>query len=492
MPHSVPARRPTTGQLAILVSLTALSAIAILWPQPEPAIAAGGGSLPDHVPPTAAAVAASPGAPSDPPLVREEATESDAGTAPGPSFEECVDHLVAIGVRTAQLARDDEVEAAQASDREAREGFDALMRRFADAGERALAMLAEQAEAPEGHAARRRFVLQLVLGAECARRHELAAAASDWSRSEALVRSLLDVMPQAESLAVLGGRVLVGQPYLRAAHEPTVLGLVELAGERLFDVQLATRLLLTLWDNLQRSGQRTSEELAYLAMLLLDGADAAKRAAACCALIADPRYRPMVLAWLRERRDPSLATQVANHAATELTPPEALRVLRELSPVVQRTPGAYLVLGARAPELLADAYRELLASNTQPGVRTDLVAGAGIGLHEHGREVVELALHNDPSPDVRIQAAFVLTTSVSADDGERALQQLLDDPAIAHHPQRLDAIVLALQNLEAAQAVNAVDRLGQRLRTMPLSDTGRQSLEALLARCLPGGAPSAR
>jgi hypothetical protein len=141
--------------------------------------------------------------------------------------------------------------------------------------------------------------------------------------------------------------------------------------------------------------------------------------------------------------------------------------------------------------VVADAYRELLAANTQPDVRIDLVAGVGLTASEAGRDVVQLALHNDPSAAVRLQAGFVLTATGDADAGERALQQLLDDPAIARDPVHLGAIVLALHNLEADAATNAIDRLAQRLLTLPLDERGRQSLAALLARSLPAGQVSA-
>jgi hypothetical protein len=148
------------------------------------------------------------------------------------------------------------------------------------------------------------------------------------------------------------------------------------------------------------------------------------------------------------------------------------------------------MLGFRAPELLADSYRELLASNTQPGWRSDLVTGIGMTTSPLAIEIAQLALENDPSPDVRLQAMFALTSKRQAELGERALQQVLDDPRIAQDPLRLGAVVLALQNLEAGGNSNALDRVGQRLRGLPLAEGSRQTLEAILARGLPGGQTS--
>jgi hypothetical protein len=478
---------------AVCAALLAATFVGVSWHWPPAAALAGGPpaattSATDAVSTAAAASRATDAPPA--PDRRDAATPTPS--APLPTFEELVDRLVAIGQRTAQLAQEDEVDAAIASDRTARTELAALMARFHDAGERALAMLCNaEDEAAAASAGARGVVLQVVLAGELARRHELALANDDHARIEPLVESLLSVMPQGARTTEVGVRLLDRQPYLRAAHERAVLALVQLAGDGSFPRDAAVRLLSTLWDNLQRQGARSSDELSRLAMLLLADADPARRTVACRQLVADPRYRAMAVAWLREHGDTAVAAELAGLAANELPPRDALQVLRELAPILPRAPSAYLVLGARAPEVVADAYRELLAANTQPDVRIDLVAGVGLTASEAGRDVVQLALHNDPSAAVRLQAGFVLTATGDADAGERALQQLLDDPAIARDPVHLGAIVLALHNLEADAATNAIDRLAQRLLTLPLDERGRQSLAALLARSLPAGQVSA-
>ncbi len=482
-------RRTDRRHLVLFAALLAVPFVFALaaWPPPA-ASAAGREPTIDGEPATAAptaAVAPTTVAPIPPP---ERVPVPTPAPEPLPTFEEQVEQLVTIGRHTAECAQADDIENAQASDREARALLSALLQRFHDAGERALAMLAGMPEPTvdeRDHS--RRVVLQLVLMAELARRDELAIANDDRSRIDPLVESLLGVMPQAAGTTEVGVHLLDGRPYLRLPHERTVLGLVQLAGEGNFPRQAATRLLATLWDNLQRNGDRSSDELSRLAMLLLADGEATQRIVACRQLIADPRFRAMALAWLREHGDIAVATDIAGMAASELAPHDALQVLRELAPMLPRATGAYLVLGHRAPELVAAAYRELLAANMQPDIRTDLIAGIGLTRSEPAREVVELALHNDPSPEVRIQCAFVLTAAGDADAGERALQLLLDDPAIAGDPTRLGAIVLALQNLEAAGATNQIDRLAQRLRTLPLPAASRQALDALLARSLPAG-----
>lgn len=492
--HPTPRRR-RSGRHLLALSILLLGAmllgIAVRWPQPEPAAAAASppadaAPAPAMDPATAGALSAA----SLPPPERTPVANDDA--LPLPTFEELIERLVTIGRRTAERAQADDIDAAQASDAEARALLSALLLRFHDAGERSLAGLAGLPDAGSGAAdARdpaRRVVLQLVLAADLARRHEQAIAAKDRSRIDPLVESLLGVMPQSAGTTEVGVHLLGDEPYLQAAHERAVLALVQLAGAGDFPREVAARLLSTLWDNLQRTGERSSDELSRLALLLLADDDATERLVACRQLIADPRFRALALAWLREHGDRAVATDLAGVAARELAPDVAWSVLRELAPILSRATGAYLVLGSRAPELVADAYRELLAANTQPDVRTDLVAGVGFTGSEQAVAIAQLALHNDPSPEVRIQAGFVLTATGDAEAGERALHLLLDDAAIAGDATRLGAVVLALRNLEASGAINAIDRLGQRLRGLPLRDADRQSLELLLARSLPGNA----
>lgn len=488
MQHSKSRRRLRAAFAAItLLSLTAMLTIATSWPAPPPDRVDPNPTPVDVATVVAIDVASAPPAP---PTERTAAVETPTPVVAAPTFEERIERLVDIGTRTAEFARNDEADAATESDREAREEFAALLASFPDCGERAIVMLADAAANGASDDARtmsRRFVLQLTIGAECSRREVAATAAGDRSRLDPLVRALLDVMPQATAIAEVGDRVLSHQPYLRAAHEPAVLELVRFASEGRFPREIATRLLLTLWDNLQRSGERSPEELSRAAMLLLADADPSQRTVACRQLLGDPRYRPMVLAWLRQRGDRSVAAEVSGIAARELPPADALVVLRELAPLLQRSPNAFMVLGARAPDLLADTYRELLASNTQPGVRTDLVAGIGFAAAPASLEIADFALQNDPSPEVKVQAAFAMTASGDIERGERAIARLLDEPTIANDPVRLGALVLAMQNLEAGGGINAIDRLAQRLRTMALSDASRQQLEAMIVRSVPDG-----
>ena len=479
------------GAAALALLLSISLTLLLSWPQtlpptatPEPAPVA------EAPPPVPAASAPTEG------TVQRVAVEApavgDAATATPPlTFEQCVDELVAIGRRTAELAQQDDQLGAQDADDTARARFTALLDRFADAGERALAMAATLSSPLQGELDHgRRMVLQLVLAAELQRRDQQATAAGDRSRSDAFTQLVLDTMPSHATATAIGEQVLGDQPWLRAVHEPTVLQFLRLATDGLLPRETATRLLLTLWANLQRTGERSSDELSRLALVLLDDTDPSQRTAACRQLLQDPRYRALVLAWLRERADVAVAQEIANLAARELDAPAALAVLRELGPLLPRATGAWLALGFRAPELVADTYRELLASDTQPGMRCDLVTGLGMSPSPLADQITELALRDDPSPDVRLQAVFAMSTRPDPEVAERALQQALDDRLIAADPTRLGAVVLALQNLEAGGHLNAIDRIGRRLRQMPLAEHSRQTLEGMLARSLPGGRDS--
>jgi hypothetical protein len=479
--------KPSRRLAAVLVATLFLVSILLLQSEPAAPAATGG------PPPRPASGNASADTTADP-TTGTLADHREAVTASGTpaadldlSFEQRIDELVGIGQRTAELAQQDDTAGAQASDQEARQRFTALMTRFADAGERALAMTTAlscplQDQLDHG----RRMVLQLVLATELGRRDQ-EADGGDRSRIDAFTQLVLDAMPTHATAANIGADVLADQPYLRSTHEPTVLQFLRLATDGLLPRDVATRLLLSLWANLQRTGERSSDELSAMALVLLDDTDPSQRTAACRQLLHDARYRPLMLAWLRERSDRAVATEVANLAARELSPADAIAVLRELGPLLPRATGAWLAVGFRAPELVADTYRELLGSDVQPSMRSDLVTALGMTPTPLADEISELALTSDPSPDVRLQAVFVLSTRPSAQTAERAFDRALDDRLIAADPIRLGAVVLALQNLEAAGHLNSIDRIGQRLRGMPLAEHSRQTLEGMLARSLPGG-----
>jgi len=485
----------STVLFAVFVALLGVAAgLLWTWPRAAPMSTPGERGAALHEPILLPAPAAEP-RPTPPDDIERVAVQpAPPASAPPPplDFAAAITELCAKATRASELARDDEIEAARETDQQVRALFGRLLDTFPDAGERSLAMLLEfpdPATTPDAppvvdHA--RRTVLQMVLGVDLDRRHRLAQEVDDFTRSDRLVQVLLESLPTHSIAADVGTSTLAGKPYLRLTHEPAVLDLVRLAGEGRFSREFATRLLTTLWDNLQRTGERSSDETSMLALLYLDDRDRSQAVTACRQLLADARYRDLVYSRLRERGDRELATDVARLAAHEMEPQQALRALRELHPLLEHAGGLYLGVGVRAPEAVADAYREHLAHDQRADVRRDLVMGLGMQPNGRGLEIAELAMQSDPDPEVRIQALFALSIHAEPARAERAFGQLLDDPAIARDPDRLAQIVVALQNLEHGD-VNIVARLGRRMQTMAVADYGAGLLAQILERCLPGG-----
>lgn len=479
--------------LACLTAGVAMGAV-IMWPTPGP----------DAEPTTAAPPITQPSLRhASTPNEREASNDRSDVTAPDKAldntapplvFRECIAQLCAMGLRTAELAQEDEVEAAQQLNEEVRDLLGNVLSHFADAGERSLGMLVEMSGDSEAIEQSTRDntklgVLQLILQAELTRRNQLAGIAADRSRINALVQAILDSMPIDSLTAEMGNRCLHKAPYLRIAHEPSVLSLLKLAGEDQFPRNVATNMLMTLWDNVEAAGERSSEELSQLAMLRLDSSDPSEIVAACRQLLADQKYRAIVLSWLRDRKDTQIALTIAQIAAKELPVEDGIAVLGELAPLLKHTRGTYMSLGLRSPDAVSETYRRHLAANTHPDIRRELIMGVGMIPHAAGLSIAKLALANDPSAEVRIQALYVFTVHATPEACERAINQLLDDPEIANHPPHLASIVLALQNLEKGDP-NRIARIGARLQSLPLADYSRADLKEILDRVLPGGAPT--
>lgn len=430
-----------------------------------------------------------------PPLLGEEPRPDvepprSAVAAPArPSFEDYVARLRTLALATTRAVLAGDVAAAKASDDEARSTLAALLRDHADADERALLGLLDKAAAPttDEDRAHRTVLLRLVdLG--LGRRADRWSGTKDRGELDHYVAAMLGSLPQDPSLAQdLGDNRLVGQRWLGSAHEGEVMELVELAGSGGFPIETATGLLVTLWQNLIASGERTSGELANLATLFLGDGNDSKLLAACRHLLLDPRRRDLVLELVRRRGDAALANKLGMVAGEQLPPGDALAVLGELGTVGNHLTAGYLAVAARDPDALQRTYEQRLADDSHSEQRGELLTAAGFVAGPAGIELARDALHQDPDPGVRLRAAFVLTAQVPDALGEKALHDLLDDRRIAEDRRYLGGVVMALQNLERAGMVNAIDRLGQRLRNLPLAERDRNQLELTLARVLPGG-----
>lgn len=408
-------------------------------------------------------------------------------------FRERVDALVATSLEVARLAESGEEAAAVELDREVRAAFAALVGEVPDSDHLALAELgsplADEPSAPLSPvraADVRRSILAHTVGAGLARRHARRDdGGADATRLTAGVLAVLEA--RSELAEPLGREFLVDRPYLELSHEEQVLGLVAASVDGSFPADVATALLSTLWHNLQRTGVRSSSQLAGLALLLLDDGNASERLAASRLLVADERYRRVLLDHLLRTRDRELARAVAMAAAQELPEAVAFEVVTTTSEVLGPDAAPFLTLAVRSPGLLAREYEHRLGSDVEPRLRALLVTGAGFAGAGEGLELAQLALANDPDPEVRMRALFVLTGAAASTLGEAAIQVALDDPRIGSDPQRLGAIVLALQNLARAGQTNAVDRIGTRLRaTAALDASSRELLEGILRESLPG------
>jgi hypothetical protein len=422
------------------------------------------------------------------------ATDPTASTSP-PSYASYVDRLVRMGLATSTLDADGDPRAAAESDQQARATMTELLERIPDAEQFALDALQDDEAPPAGDLPGqiRRQVHNVVLSLGLERRHHIAK--QDPARAPALetfVAAMLALLPTSDALATeLGNGQLADRPYLSLAHEPAVLQLVAMAGEHRFPAATAEALLTTLWRNLQAVGARTSDELAGLSLLLLQEGNESERRAARRRLLLDDRYRSVLLDHVRASKDRTEAKALALIAAEQLPPKTALEVLTLAVTVGAEPAAAFVVLGRRDPATLQQAYEHSLASDVEPKLRDLLVAGIGFSGEPAAIEVAKLAQQSDPDPEVRLRGMFALTANAPAALGEAAIQRALDDPQIGNDPQRLSAVVLALDNLARAGEINAIDRLGQRLRmTSGLTTGARLELEKILARALPGGRTS--
>lgn len=459
-----------TSLLALLAALRVLDA--------PPAVPAEAGAASPCSNATSPRTEAGKAPAADAPVERREACAANPRAR---SFDEDIERLVALGLATGAHAAAGREAEARATDAETRAAFAAVLQAHADAAEQSLHALmgAHRAASVDPADAMRQRVWQLVLGAALEVRH-----ARDPAETDALVETMLVAVRSGAPPAAALGTMLVRQPYLRAQHEPAVLGL---AADAATPRPLAVELLLTLWRNLQTAGQRAGQDLDSLALLLLDDSHVVHRLAACRRLLADPRWRHLALE--RARSDPALRRETAVAAAAELAPAEALTALAGLHPGSGRELlGAFVTLGARDVQCLVEAYEERLAADSDPHLRASLLAGAGSLGDPEGIRLAEAAHCHDPDLMVREQAMFVLTAHAPSVHGERVLHTALDDELVLADPSRLGALVLALENLARAGELQALHRVGLRLRATALREADRARLEELLERHLPRGA----
>lgn len=483
-PRTPSALRPhTLLSSCVAIAMGALGLLLVITDRPA---AAAGTPTPDAS--TSAAAVATVAA--DPASTRQERDAIAVRAAPARTFEDFLAELVALGLQTRTALETDGEPAARRLDDQGRQLLDAMLREVVDVHAHALQRYVglPHPVADDDDGLRERICLLVV--DHGLRSGLTTAGAGDRQQLDSLVLGMLTALPHSEAVARGLGQQLVDRPYLGLTHETAVLELVELAGQRRFDHELASRLLLTLWHNLGASGGRTADATARLALLWMNDANIAQRLAALEMLLADDRYRDMALDIARRSNDRQLQRGLALAAAARLEPAVALQILEQLGLPAADLMSPYLTLGRRAPQVLRQLYDRRLADDIEPEQRAELVRASGFSRDVEGLQLALFALDHDPSRVVRRAAMFAVTGEAAETHGERAISAMLDDPEF-HTPENLGAAVGALLNLKYAGLTNAVDRLGQRLRaTSGLLPADRQQLEQILADGLPGGQTS--
>ncbi len=495
--HAKPRRRPL-ALAALLLPLTLLSGLALLDTRgidAEP----HGPSADDHAPRRSSPEVRAADSETQPdPGPRTTAAADDAAPSAPATFAERLDAIVASSLRSAELMAQQEHAAAQEVEEGTRAAFVDLVRTIADSDALALAEFertpADDPDADEQGAVNgitalqvRKSVLQMLVRIGLERRH--AAERDGQPASSALTTGILTaLLGRADLAEELGAATLCDQPYLALAHEALVLELVQRSGEGRFPPAVATGLLATLWRNLAATGARSSDQLAGLALLLLENGNLSERMASARTLLHDDRYRAVLLDLIDRNQDRQLAHMVGLAAAQELAPAAAMAVLQRTA----RHPGthtaSFVALARRDPAMLQRRYEQLLGDDRESRLRAMMVTGSGFAATDGGLEVARLAMASDPDPEVRLRAMFALTARAAEALGEQAILDAIEDPRIGGDGLRLASVVAAFQNLANAGMVNAVHRLGLRLRECPaLGDAAREQLEELLGQSLPRG-----
>lgn len=412
-----------------------------------------------------------------------------AAPAP-PDFDALLQQLVGLAVRGYEEVARDSLQQAKVTDAEALALFQQILAAVTDVDDRALWALTALGAGDELSTRVTRQLLGRFATVALQRRQQAAvngAPAGLITYVDALLGLLVPHQANAELVATL----LTDQPYLGAAHEDALLGLTELGAQHPYLHDVARRLLLTLWANLQASGARSRRDLETLAMLGKADRNPTRRAAALETLLVaeDPRLVEFVLADVAESNDQAGAAALAQVAARQLPPERALQVLRRLAHVGdQSMTGPALILGGRDAGAVRRCYEQLLGEAREPKLRGDLITGVGFNPSPDNFDLVLTALELDPDAEVRQRALLALAGAGSAAHGEAAVQAALADPTFTSHPAGLDVIVTAVDNLAQGGEVNAVDRLArQTLCRSDVSESTRSRLRTLLAKALPTG-----
>lgn len=410
-------------------------------------------------------------------------------TAEAPAdFDALLARLVALATRGVAEVRAHDIERARATDAEAKATFETIVLAFADAGERALFHLTglpePAADDPELTAKVERSMLLRLIDYTLQARH----ARGSGPDLDTFVAGLLDAVEQSGRLADDLAPPLIDKPYLGLPHEDAVLRLAELSPVATYLQPYAAKLIVTLWDNLARTGARSRTDLATVALMLKDDSNPAKRSAAMQRLLGadDERLVDFVLTEVEQKRDGRLARELALSAAEATTPARAMAILQRMRRVDDSPlTGATLTLALRDPASLRSAYEGLVGDGRDAALRADVITALGFNPSPENSALTRLAFDSDPDPGVRARALLAL--SAKGAQGEQVIERALEDVSfLGAKGERLPDVIAAIQNLAGAGDLNAVARLGRRVLARPdLAKHDRADLEQLLANTLP-------
>lgn len=408
-----------------------------------------------------------------------------------PTFDEYVDRIVERARALRRAVENEKPEQAREIDDACRSLVEDLERDYPNAGDLCLFAMGGLEPLTSGPPGMRFSTLHFLL-ARALQRREGEVAVLGRAALDGLVAKALDLVPKdATTAAALAQLVTTGESRLGLAHEDAVLSIASLVPEDPWLSEPATSLLRALWANLERSGARTSAELAALALLFKDDTNPSRRIAAFESLLtlADGRYRELVFHDVATRGDRDAAVAVLQLAADKLPVPVAIEALHRLGDLASDSLlGPCLTLADRGGEEVRGAYETLLAGGTDPGLRAELVSGLGLAGDATGIRMARLAFDQDPDPKVRERALFALTASAPSSHGLDAWEAAANNPR--NRTRRgAGTLVLALDNLAGSSDPDVrlrVARWAHELRSMDwVGPTERDRLGGILAKAEP-------
>ncbi len=373
--------------------------------------------------------------------------------------------------------------AAAELDRECDARLAALVASRADAGECALAELANQRD---GRHAALVKVTRRVLTIDCERRddpdHLVATALATAGRSVAV------------ALAIDG---LADGDWLGAAHAPAI----EMLTTR-EHVPAVTRLALlrSHWRIRLRGGPRVAAHLTSTAHTWLTTGNPCQRQIAYEHLLRDPRRRESVLGHLRRTEPDAFVQQLAVAIGAGWPGDEAAEVLLQLSRAGTSVVAGWLALGERDPVPLRETYCSCLADAVAPTTRRDILSGlglasAGLPIGEEtvaaaALETLEFAATNEPLLELRLHALVALSAVAPArfESAAEVFCRERDSRAPWRGPTAR-AFGFAIRNLVASGATVIARRCAQRLAECGLGGAAADEVRRALREGLPWPQP---